>query len=105
MLLDLYDNDSFVVEFDENGNCRELVKILRADGKSLFSGDVSTPIDLKKLLPPGRHHLGVKATHCGEVFYSFFYAELANGKGDSYKIVFRNELEPDRTYLHFNVII
>ncbi len=105
MLLDLYDNDSFLVEMNDDGTFRKLEKILRQDGKSLFSGDKSVVIDLKKLLPPGRHHLAVYATHCGEVFYSFFSAHLANGKGDSYDIVFRNELEPDRAFLHFDVII
>ena len=105
MLLDLYDNDSFVVEFDENGNSRDLAKIVRADGKSLFSGDTSVPIDLKKLLTPGRHHLGIRATHCGEPFYSFFNLYLSNDKGESYEIVFRNELEPDRAFLHFDVLI
>ncbi len=105
MLLDLYDNDSFLVELNEDGTFRKLQKLLRQDGKSLFSGDTSVPIELNKLLAPGKHHLAIYATHCGEVFYSFFSATLANGKGESYEIVFRNELEPDRAFLHFDVII
>ncbi len=105
MLLDLYDNDSFLVEFNADGTFRKLAKLLRQDGKSLFSGDESQPIDLKKLLAPGLHHLAIYATHCGEPFYSFFSARISNGKGESYEIVFRNELEPDRTFLHFDIII
>ena len=105
MLLDLYDNDSFVVEFRPDGEVRRLAPILRADGKSLYSGDRSVPIDLKRLLPPGRHHLGIQATHLGEPFYSFFKAELSDGAGRSYEIVFRNDLEPDRAYLRFDVIV
>ena len=105
MLLDLYDNDSFVVEFAPDGTVRELAKLLRANGKSLYSGDRSVPIDLKKLLPPGRHHLGIRASHLGEPFYSFFFAELSNGAGESYEIVFRNDLEPDRAFLRFDVVV
>ncbi|MCI5779252.1 MAG: hypothetical protein MR051_05500 [Lentisphaeria bacterium] len=105
MLLDLFDNDSFVVEFMPDGSLREIAKILRADGKSLCTGDRSTTLDLKQLLPPGRHRLGLQATHLGEPFYSFFKAELSDGNGRSYEIIFRNDLEPDRAFLRFDVLI
>ena len=105
MLLDLFDNESFVVEIMPDGSIRELGKIMRPDGKPLFSGDESIVFCLNELLAPGRHHLAIKATHLGEPFYSFFRAELSDGKGASYTIVFCNELEPDRAHLHFDVLI
>ena len=101
MIVDLFDNDSYLVRFAEDGSFTKIAKILRADGKSLFSGDSSVSYDLKELLGAGYHKLGVYATHCGEVFYSFFSVTLDNGSGEKYDIIFRNDLEPDRAYLKF----
>ena len=66
---------------------------------TILCGCASAPV------APGRHHIGVYATHLGEVFYSFFTAKLSDGKDNHYDIVFRNDLESNRAFLHFDVII
>lgn len=105
LLVDLYDNDSWVVEFEKDGSFRKLLPVLTKEGKSLFTGDRSEPIDLGRHLSPGRHSIGIYATHLGEPFYSFFSAELSDGGTQSYELVFRNELEEDRAFLRFDVIV
>lgn len=105
MTVDLFDNDSWVIKFNDDGSFEKLYPILTDAGISLTTGETSAEIDLGKLLPSGRHHLGVYATHLGEPFYSFFTARFSDGKENSYEIVFRNDLEDDRAYLHFDVII
>lgn len=105
MTVDLFLNDSYLVEFKEDGSFAKLLPILTSDGHSLTTGEVSAEIDLGKILASGRHHLGIYATHLGEPFYSFFSAEFSNGSGENYEIVFRNDLEDDRAFLHFDVMI
>ena len=105
LLVDLYDNDSWVVEFEKDGSFRKLLPILTKEGRSLFTGDRTMPIDLGRYLSPGRHSIGIYATHLGEPFYSFFSAELSDGGTQSYELFFRNELEPDRAFLRFDVIV
>jgi hypothetical protein len=61
------------------------------------------PPFLNDLLPPGRHELGIMATCHGEPFYSFFTVTLSDGNGDSYTLKFRNDIEPDRAFIHFDV--
>ena len=105
MTVDLFLNESYIVEFKEDGSFQKLCEIVTEDGHSLTTGEISAPVDLGQLLGPGRHHLGVYATHLGEPFYSFFIATLSNGTDSSYDIVFRNDLEDDRAFLHFDVLI
>ncbi|MBR7103421.1 MAG: hypothetical protein IKC65_00590 [Lentisphaeria bacterium] len=105
LIVDLFDNDSYLVEFDDSGSMRKLVKITTKEGKSLFAGESSQVIDLQALLSPGRHHLGIYATHLGEDFYSFFSAVLSDKEGNACTLLYRNDCEPDRAFLHFDVII
>lgn len=91
--------------FSEDGSFQNLCPVVTEAGHPLTTGETSAEIDLNSLLEPGRHHLGIYATHLGEPFYSFFTATLSNGTGESYDIVFRNDLENDRAFLHFDVII
>jgi len=65
--------------------------------------DGSFPVPLHELLGSGRHHLFTKSFYHGEPFYSFAKADLSDGKGNSYELLFRNDLEPDRAYLNFIV--
>lgn len=105
MTVDLFLNESYVIEFKEDGSFQNLCPVVTEAGHPLTTGETSAEIDLNSLLEPGRHHLGIYATHLGEPFYSFFTATLSNGTGESYDIVFRNDLENDRAFLHFDVII
>ncbi|MBQ9503053.1 MAG: hypothetical protein IJU70_12925 [Lentisphaeria bacterium] len=105
LMIDLFDNDSWLVVFEPDGSFRKLAEILTPEGKPLYAGESSQEIDLGKLLPPGRHHAGIFATHCGEPFYSFFKATLSDGEGHACELVYRNDYESDRAFLHFDVII
>ena len=105
MTVDLFDNDSWVVKFNVDGSFEKLFPILNDSGKALTTGESSVTVDLSKYLAPGRHHIGVYATHLGEPFYSFFTAKLSDGNKNSYDVVFRNDLEGNRALLHFDVII
>ena len=101
--MQLLDNDSFLVEFAADGSFEKICPILTREGKSLFCGESSVPLKLNDLLPPGRHELGIMATYHGEPFYSFFTVTLSDGNGDSYTLKFRNDIEPDRAFIHFDV--
>lgn len=103
LLLDLFDNDSYLVKFAPDGTFTKLAKIVREDGKSLFTGDESIPIVLNDLLPAGEHFLAIYATYHGTAFYSFFDAVVSNGEGESYTLLYRNDLEKDRSFIHFKV--
>ena len=105
MLLDLLNNDGWLVKFNDDGSFEKLAKFVRADGEHLFHGDESLPIELSALLTPGRHKIGVYTTHLDDPFYSFYSAEIFNDKGESYELIFRNALEPDRAFLHFDINI
>ena len=86
-----------------DGSFEKLAKFVRADGEHLFHGDESLPIDLSALLTPGRHQIGVYTTHLDDPFYSFYSVEIFNDKGESYELIFRNALEPDRAFVHFDI--
>ncbi|MBO4304442.1 MAG: hypothetical protein J6A21_07650 [Lentisphaeria bacterium] len=103
LIRDIWVNDSYLVKFAPDGSFTKIKKLVREDGKSLFSGDRTPPIVLNELLPPGEHDLGLYATSKGEPFYLFFDAQLSNGKGESYTLLYRNDLEADRAFLHFKV--
>ncbi|MBQ7207440.1 MAG: hypothetical protein IJS01_06535 [Lentisphaeria bacterium] len=105
LLIDLYDNNSYLVAFGEDGSFRKLAEILTPEGKPLYTGESSQKIALDGLLPPGRHHLGIYATHGGEPFYSFFKAVLSDGEGHTCDLLYRNDYESDRAFLHFDVVI
>ena len=105
LLIDLYDNESCLVAFREDGSFRKLAEILTPEGMPLYSGESSQRIALDGLLPPGRHHLGICATHGGEPFYSFFEAVLSDDEGHTCELLYRNDCESDRAFLHFDVVI
>ncbi len=105
LIADLFNNQVFLVEFQEDGSFRMLADIKTVGGGDLFPGDSSAEISLSDLLPPGFHRLGLYSTHFGEPYYSFVTAVLFNGEGQSYQLIFRNELEPDRAFLRWKTIL
>lgn len=115
MWWELYKNAVQIGTFDANGKFKPVGWI----GKNGFSktepksenyvwpGHISDWVDLGKLLPKGKHHIGLKSIQNGDPFYSFITATLSPRKDASdknaYLIRFFNELEPDRAYLRFKI--
>ena len=60
------------------------------------------PVDLAALLGPGKHHVVVKSYYHGGSFYNFITVLLTTDAGE-YALEFRNQLEPDRSELHFEL--
>ena len=117
MILDLYDNRCELCELTPDG-----VRKLGYLGRSGFSRDMtpkedfvvygtqSVWIPLREIVGGGSRKLMLRSMHRGEKyyvnspFYSFFVAEFAREPGrPEYRIEFMNELESDRSELHFNL--
>ena len=113
LIVDLYDIKLLLGEIGSDGKFRKLGYIGKNGfqpgeiprEEQLFPGDSAPAVALHELLPPGRHSLALYSEHLGAPFYSFIEAALASdlsGK-DAYTIEFRNELEPDRAFLNWEV--
>ena len=117
MIRDLYDNYCELCEKTENGE-RKLGYI----GKSGFqrektpkddmivNGTESVWIPLREIVGKGEHKLLLRSLHRGEQyyvnspFYSFVILEIAREPGcPDYRIEFMNELEYERSELHFDL--
>lgn len=75
---------------------------LPSEKDRLHPGEISAPVELKKILGGGLHELQIDSEHLGEPFYSFVTADLSCG-GQERRIEFMNELEPDRSILHWTI--
>ena len=113
LIVDLYDIKLLLGEIGSDGKFRKLGYIGKNGfqpgeiprEEQLFPGDSAPAVALHELLPPGRHSLALYSEHLGAPFYSFIEAALASdlsGK-DAYTIEFRNELEPDRAFLNWEI--
>ena len=117
MIVDLYDN-RFELNEVIHGEYRKLGYICKKGFQTeepqkddfVMNGEESCWIPLREILGPGRHDLAIRSLHRGDLyyintpFYSFLEAELAKTPGKpSCCIRFLNELEKDRSYLHFSV--
>ena len=117
MIVDLYDNR---FELDEiiNGEYRRLGYIGKKGFQAeetkkedfVVNGESSCWISLKNVLGPGPHDLAIRSLHRGDLhyintpFYSFIELEVARTPESAlYRINFLNELEEDRSYLHFRI--
>ena len=76
----------------------------------VMAGEESVWIPLKQLLGKGKKHLAIRSMHRGDryyvnlPFYSFIELEVARTPGKAeYRLFFLNELEDDRSYLHFDL--
>ena len=113
MTNELYNNAHELGEVMEDGSFRCLGWMdcngfaTELDAKqNLFAGDAAPAICLNLLLEPGHHRLAIHSTHKGEPYYIFCQVELArNCRFDQgvRLIQFLNDLEPDRSYLRFDV--
>ena len=115
LLYDLYLNAMAVVEFMADGS----EKILGWISKNGFVADRPEPEDyiwpdekspwipLHQILEPGEHFLGIKSIHYNVPFYSFLTLDIAdNPEGkEASRLCFMNELEPNREYLRWKVIL
>lgn len=117
MVWDLYDNrlclfeekDGTVVRhgyFAKNGFRRD------EPGQEdfIWNGQESIWIPLREILGAGTKHLYIQSLHRGDLyyvnvpFYSFIEADFARTAGKTdYTIRFMNELEDDRSLLHFDL--
>ncbi len=117
MIDDLYDN-RFELCRELNGRLEHIGWIAKNGFQSepptrqelVQPGRESAWIDLREILPPGNHSLAVRSLHLGDLyyvntpFYSFITIQLTNNQGEAeHEIVFRNELEADRSLLHLSV--
>ena len=117
MVLDLYDNYTELCEVTEHG-----VEKLGYLGRSGFhrkpppreelvvNGVDSVWIPLRKIVGGGRRKLMLRSLHRGDMyyvdspFYSFVVLDIAREAGKpEYRIEFMNELEPERSELHFDL--
>ena len=117
MTVDLYDNRYELCEETSDG-----FRVLGYLGRSGFRRDMtpkddlvingtrSAWIPLRKIVGAGRHKLRLRSLHRGDLyyvnvpFYSFVFLEIARESDRAdYCIEFMNELEPDRSELHFNL--
>jgi len=120
MTLDLYDNRFILGTVNENGDFNKLGYIgLHGFSKEeickeemVMNGQESPWIDLREICGKGISRLAILSLHRGDMyyvnspFYSFCEVEFGKTPGKpEYKILFKNELEDDRAFLHFNVKI
>ena len=96
LIADLYNNKCILGKMD-NGDFTAICELVEGQW-----------YDLEKLAGKGRHHLAVRSFHQpdGEPFYSFIKVKLLEKKLQKEdELLFRNELEPDRSCLTFDVTI
>ena len=117
MILDLYDNYNELSEVTESG-IRKLGYLGRSGfhrempvkEEMVVNGTESVWIPLREMVGGGKHKLLLRSLHRGEQYYvnSPFYSlgvlEIARKAGHpEYHIEFMNELESDRSELHFTL--
>ena len=104
--------------FDEQGVFSRLGYVsLKGFGKDepapediIWAGSSSPWIDVRELLPPGKHSVGIKTfSHDRGYFYSFIEVvvspETDEDAEGAYRLVFMSEVEPERETLHFSIHI
>ena len=112
LMADLYDVDFELRERLPDGTIKTfgwiskdgLVKKIPTGNKRLKPGDRSQKIDLAKVLGKGKHEVQVCSTHKGYSFCSFVIAEITTDRLHG-AVEFINELETDRSILHWTVIV
>ena len=119
MTVDLYDNRYELCEETPEG-IRELGYLGRSgfrremtpEDDMIVNGTASVWIPLRGIIGEGEHKLLLRSLHRGEQFYvnspfySFVFLEIAREPGKpEYRIEFMNELESERSELHFNLNI
>ena len=117
MLVDLYDDRYELCEETPEG-IRELGYLGRSGFRGgmtprddlVVNGTESVWIPLREIVGPGEHKLLLRSLHRGDLyyvnspFYSFVFLEVARTPDrPDYCIEFMNELEPDRSELHFRL--
>ena len=117
MIRDLYDNYCELCEETDSG-LRKLGYLGRSGLRlektpkddMIVNGTESVWIPLSKIAGKGAHKFVLRSLHRGEQFYvdspfySFVVLEFAREPDrPEYRIEFMNELEPDRSELHFNL--
>ena len=117
MTVDLYDNRYMLCEVTPEG-IRERGYLGRSGFRRemtpkddmIVNGTESVWIQLREIVGPGEHKLLLRSLHRGEQFYvnspfySFVILEFAREAGKpEYRIEFMNELESERSELHFNL--
>ncbi len=117
MILDLYDNYNELSEVTESG-IRKLGYLGRSGfhrempvkEEMVVNGTESVWIPLRNIVGGGKRKLLLRSLHRGEQFYvnspfySFMILEIARKAGHpEYHIEFMNELESDRSELHFTL--
>ena len=109
---DLRDVRHELIEFLADGTVRSLGFLGRRaltsapeDDYIRLAGEKSARLALLPLLGTGFHRLAIRSRHQGEPFYSWITATLDNGGSEHFRILFRNELETDRSCLHFSVFL
>ena len=108
LLEDLFDIRHELIEFLPSGKIHSF-GFLGKNGLHKEAGDdfidrkncVSGTLSLHLFLSPGKHQLAIRSWHQGEPFYSWIVARLENEKQEVREFFFRNELEADRSCLHF----
>jgi hypothetical protein len=113
---DLFDNAFQLGVFDASGeftvagwiSTKGFVADEPPKEEYILPGHHSPWIDLRETLPSGRNKVGVRSIHFGEPFYSFIKITLSTKPDDdseSYNIEFFNEIENDRSFLRFNIVL
>lgn len=117
MIVDLYDN-RFELNEKINGEYHKLGYFGKKGFQTeeikqedfVMNGEESCWISLRKILGSGKHDLAIRSLHRGNLhyvntpFYSFLEIEVGTSPENSlYRIKFLNELEDDRSYLHFKI--
>ncbi|OGV56533.1 MAG: hypothetical protein A2X49_06550 [Lentisphaerae bacterium GWF2_52_8] len=115
MWWDLFDNAFQIGRFDSSGRFVPFGWISK-DGFSktqpekkdyVWPGVASKWIPLHEILPGAKHEIGIQSLHFGEPFYSFMEIRIsptASMKDKSaYVLEFKNELEPDRSFMRFKI--
>jgi len=117
MTVDLYDNRYMLCEETSEG-IQELGYLGRSGFRRemtpkddmIVNGTESVWIPLREIVGTGEHKLLLRSLHRGDLyyvnspFYSFVILEFAREAGrPEYRIEFMNELETERSELHFNL--
>ena len=119
MIVDLYDN-RFELNEIVHGEYHRLGYLGKKGFQTeetkredfVMNGEESCWISLHQILGSGKHDLAIRSLHRGDLyyvntpFYSFLELEVGKVPENSlYCIKFLNELEKDRSYLHFNITL
>ena len=117
MIVDLYDN-RFELNEVVNGEYRRLgylgkngFQIQKTERRDfVMNGETSGWIALRSILGSGKKHLAIRSLHRGDLyyvntpFYSFLEVAVSRTPDQpEYTLQFMNELENDRSYLHFDL--